>query len=564
MIRGGVYFGANSLWLAAGWRQTRAFRRALNNPRAVQQARLFAVLKQNARSAYGRRYHFERVQTIRDYQEAVPVVTFDSLENEIEAIKQGRQGVLTEEPVIWMEKTTGSTGASKYIPYTASLKREFQAAVAPWMADLYRRRARMKFGGSYWSITPLAEAREITEGGLPVGCADEREYFSALDRRLLDTLSLMPRELAQVMDMESGRYVTLRFLLETPHLSFVSVWNPSFLTLLIRFLWQNSERLIADIRQGTLTPPAELPPHLRRALARRLSRRPRRACDLETILHRHGKLAPPAVWPYLRLISCWGSANARNFLPELQNLFPAVEIQPKGLLATEGAVSIPLLGHEGGAPALTSHFFEFIPASSSARPVLADELEKGEVYKVVITTGGGLYRYALGDLVQVVGRVAQTPLIEFIGKDGYVSDLCGEKLHGARVDAVLRQALNEFQLAPAFAMIAPEWGAPPRYVLFIDDQESPQNLLDSLAQNIESGLAEGHHYAYCRRLGQLGPLRGARVHDGAHRYLARCVAFGQRLGNIKPAALHCQTGWLNWFEVGAEQKSSERNEPLRL
>jgi hypothetical protein len=557
------YFLTNSLWLASDWRKTRAFRRALHNPRATQQSQLFSLLRHNARSVYGRRYDFERLKTIHDYQAAVPVVTYDSLQDEIEAIKQGRRAVLTEEPVIWMEKTAGSTGASKYIPYTASLKREFQAAVAPWMSDLFNQRAKMRFGASYWSITPLAEKREITEGGLPIGCEDERDYFGKVARALLDRLILTPPELARIMDVDCAQYVTLRFLLATPQLSFISVWNPSFLTLLIRFLELNAERLIADLRQGTLTLDSKLPVQLKQRLARRIFPQPRRAAQLETILRHRGRLAPSEIWPKLTLISCWASANARSFVPELQSVFPGVEIQPKGLLATEGVVSIPLLGHVGGAPGLTSHFFEFVPEKSlSSRPLLVDEIEIGGIYQVIITTGGGFYRYDLGDLVEVVGRVAETPLVEFIGKAHHISDLCGEKLHGARVEAVLHEALSQFQLAPAFAMIAPEFGQPPSYVLFLDSPELPQYLFDGLVQTVEAGLLEGHHYSYCRRLGQLGPLRGVCVQNGARSYLERCAALGQRLGSVKPTGLHCHTGWSNWFQHAAENR--EQDEPLRL
>src|SRR5919108_1118544 len=559
------YFLANSLWIASDWRKTRAFFCALHNPRATQQSRLVSLLRKNARSVYGRRYGFERLKTIRDYQAAVPIVTYDSLQDEIEAIRQGRCGVLTDEPIIWMEKTAGSTSASKYIPCTASLKREFQAAVAPWISDLYSQRAKMRFGASYWSITPLDARRERTPGGLPVGCEDERDYFGSLARALLDRLILTPPEIARIMDVDCARYVTLRFLLATPHLSFISVWNPSFLTLLMRFLERDAERLIADLRQGTLTVEPKIPAQLKQSLARRIVPAPRRASQLEAILREHGRLMPSEVWPNLTLISCWASANARVFVPELQSVFPEVEIQPKGLLATEGIVSIPLLGHKGGVPALTSHFFEFVPEeSSSEHPLLVDEIEIGGIYRVIITTGGGLYRYDLGDLVEVVGRVAGTPMIEFVGKAGHVSDLCGEKLHGARVEAVLRDALSRLQLTPSFAMIAPESGQPPSYVLFLDSPEFPEGLFDGLVQTIESGLFEGHHYSYCRRLGQLGPLRGVRVQNGARSYLERCTALGQRLGSVKPMGLHCHTGWSSWFQTTAENKNREKNEPLRL
>ena len=49
------------------------------------------------------------------------------------------------------------------------------------------------------------------------------------------------------------------------------------------------------------------------------------------------------IWPGLALISCWTDAAAGQFLPQLRELFPAIEIQPKGLLATEAFVSFPLV-----------------------------------------------------------------------------------------------------------------------------------------------------------------------------------------------------------------------------
>ena len=82
---------------------------------------------------------------------------------------------------------------------------------------------------------------------------------------------------------------------------------------------------------------------------------PRRAAELR-------RLAPDAltrIWPRLGLISCWGDAHAALHLDELRRSFPGVEIQPKGLLATEAFVTIPF---DDRTPlAIRSHFFEFLP-----------------------------------------------------------------------------------------------------------------------------------------------------------------------------------------------------------
>jgi GH3 auxin-responsive promoter len=544
-------FLANSLWLASGARAACRFRRALKNPRAAQEALLLSLLRRNADTKYGQRYGFRPLRSVRDYQDAVPIVTYDSLEREIDCIKRGDRGVLTHEPVLMMEKTTGSTASAKYIPYTASLKSEFQTAVGAWMTDLYMHRPQMLCGGSYWSVSPLAREREVTVGGLPVGFDDDTEYFGAPERWLLERILLTPPELSRIPDISASRYVTLRLLLETPRLSFISIWNPSFLTLLVHFLWKNQDRLIEDIRRGTLTPPSSFPANLYRLFSQKLRPRSKRADELKRIVRQHGKLLPSLVWTKLAVISCWTHASASLFVPELKTLFPQIEIQPKGLLATEGVVSIPLTGHTGAALAVTSHFLEFVDAENpGARPLLADELDTGNSYSVLITTGGGLYRYRLGDQVQVVGRVHETPLIEFIGKQDIVSDLCGEKLQEAHVRGILGELFGQFQLQPRFALLAPELGQPPSYVLFVEAPQLTHRLLVEMALRLEGRLLENPHYAYCRRLGQLGPARPCLVRNGASQsYLERCAELGQRRGNIKPTALHGKPGWSDWFRV---------------
>src|SRR5207245_667007 len=107
---------------------------------------------------------------------------------------------------------------------------------------------------------------------------------------------------------------------------------------------------------------------------------PARARRLASILSDSAPLGDRLrqVWPRLTLISCWADAAAARFLPELREIFPAVEIQPKGLLATEGFVSFPMADHPAAALAVRCHFFEFEEADrpSPAPCRLADALDR--------------------------------------------------------------------------------------------------------------------------------------------------------------------------------------------
>ena len=87
-----------------------------------------------------------------------------------------------------LEPTSGSTAATKYIPYTAGLKAEFQRAIAPWIVDVYRHYPRLLRGQAYWSVTPVMHDNQYTPGGMPIGFEDDSEYFGPLQRYLIQSL----------------------------------------------------------------------------------------------------------------------------------------------------------------------------------------------------------------------------------------------------------------------------------------------------------------------------------------------------------------------------------------
>jgi hypothetical protein len=237
-------------------------------------------------------------------------------------------------------------------------------------------------------------------------------------------------------------------------------------------------------------------------------------------------------WPNLRVISCWTDANAAAPAAHLAKLFPHARIQGKGLIATEGFISFPMSGQDGTALAIRSHFLEFIPVGSQT-PLLAHELDEGQHYAVVISTGGGLYRYQLDDVIEVVGRVRQCPLIRFVGRQAHISDWFGEKLNEVFVAGVLHDALGT---SPSFAMLACDTDIR-AYVLYIDG-----DIPEEAAADIDTRLRQSFHYDYARFLGQLQPLRISRVPRAAEIYQQFCMRSGQKAGDIKPLALDRRNG----------------------
>ena len=168
----------------------------------------------------------------------------------------------------------------------------------------------------------------------------------------------------------------------------------------------------------------------------------------------------------------------------------------------------------------------------------------------MLTTGGGLYRYPLGDVVQVAGFLNECPLLRFLGKADRVSDLVGEKLLEAHVSHVLNRTFAALRLTPHFALLTPVPGRPAHYRLYLRCAGLGAELQSILQTELESGLRENPHYRYAVRLGQLTAVEIAPLRDGESAwrvYERRYLELGQQAGAIKPAALDPWTGWAAEF-----------------
>jgi hypothetical protein len=480
---------ANSAWLAASAAPWAAFTRALCDPAREQQKLLHRYLRGNGPTAFGREHGFCEINSYEQFAQRVPIRDYDQLATWIDRIRRGQQRVLTSAPVRRLVPTGGSTAARKLIPYTDESHREFQRAVGPWVFDLYRRVPRVIGGPSYWSITPQTK-HDFSEANckVPIGFAGDSEYLGGIVSRIIGGAMAAPNQIAKLESFAEVRRATAAALLQQRELRLISVWHPSFLEL-----------LFADVKFD-----------LRRC------------------------------WPKLKVISCWADGHARGAAAALSQKFPGVTIQPKGLLATEGVVSIPFKGEH--PLAIRSHFFEFIDTAGNV--ALAADLRVGQTYNVVLTTAGGLWRYRLDDLIEVTGFCGRTPSIRFLGKAGLISDRMGEKLSEGFVAGVLSKLFAARSMQPRFALLAPDLdGAFNHYTLFADElpPSDVAGMLDEL-------LAENPQYQYCRRLGQLRAPRLFRVTGDAYScYCARLVSAGQRLGDIKPAALSKLDDWSSCF-----------------
>ena len=496
------------------------------NPLMVRQFDwLKKCLDRNRNTEFGLRHRFSHINTTTEFQQHVPLSSYKDLQSDIERIASGEKNILFKGVPCAFELTSGTCGSQKLIPYSTASFDDYQRAILPWIARIISTYGIAK-GRAYWSISPATRQAFSTSAGYPVGLY-EGAYLGDEAAQLFSRLSVVPEWVSRIDDMRSWQLYTLYFLVCANDLELISVWSPTFFLLLLNAMHARSEEMVELLKTGFCSNSIKLPAD-RLALNR-----------LESY-YRSGNIVD--LWPNLKLLSCWADALSRVWFDELKAKMPGVNFQPKGLLSTECVVTIPNR-HSKPVLAADSGFYEF--EADDGNIALANALEKGHSYRVIITTNGGLYRYQTNDQVRCDGYDCGIPILTFTGRAGIQSDMVGEKLSEQFVENCVSQ-INGFRM-----LVAINTGQC-RYILLLnrdgglsDDPLAKRNTINSeMAAIVDAKLSQNPQYRYARKLGQLGPLSVCVLADAVDKYMAFQVSKGTRLADVKIPVLCVNHDWL--------------------
>lgn len=196
------------------------------------------LLARNAQTAYLR--HYDSPREIGE----LPVVTYDDLRPWLDRVYDGEPDVLFAGRPVAYERTSGSSGGSKLIPYSAEGLQDIQNAIAPWISRVFSEIT----GSVYLAISPATRAPESI-GGIPVGLPDTAWVGSFR--------SAVPP--TTITDIAQWFAFTIEHLQAARDLQLISVWSPTFLLRLLEeanFDWPEL-KIISCWAHGTSKPYAE-------------------------------------------------------------------------------------------------------------------------------------------------------------------------------------------------------------------------------------------------------------------------------------------------------------------
>jgi hypothetical protein len=451
-----------------------------------------------------------------DFVKKIPPVTYDEIEALIQSQMKSQKHIVSGEPVRFYERSSGSGGSAKFIPYTKSYLKVLNRLFLLWLDDLLNSSIGFKTAKTFLTVTP---ALHHADQGFDaqIGSNTDVDYVAPWVAMLLKPFLVIPLELHAIRDPLLYRDLICLYLFSEEDLEIISLWSPSlFFTILDHWLLHR-ERLNEHLLAGKYEAGERLWTFAKM--------RPGRFALLT-------ETEPDwnAFWSQLKLISCWNEGHAKAPAQTLQSLFPNAYLQGKGLLATEAAVSIPFVKASKALPFLTEVFIEGEDlVDQRIYPIWQWQLD--HEYKIIISVPNGLLRYRLGDIVRVTDFYSKTPVFSFVSREGQLMDMVGEKLHEDFAFEELKKLCPDLEGNISFFPV--QDGRKSYYVLLVDTAHA-----SLVAETLDKQLMQAHHYRLARNLGQIDPLRIEYSRNWTHRFFSLAEKKGQQLGAVKLSRFH--------------------------
>ena len=490
------------------------FVRKTKAPIAMQEKFLRELLRIQQHTELGYKFGLSEIQTINQFRDRVPLWSYSEYEPYMERIARGEPNVLTAEPVVYINLTSGTTGKQKMVPVTRRFSRSLGKANATSLGfalEAMRRRSPKLELGQQVSAN-FVKVQGKTEADIKYGPVTAGSY--RINRFFCEQAFAQPFTAMEIADNLSRHYVCLLFALAKPQTRGMAANFPMLILQICGYLEQYAEELIGDLEQGTIAPWLKIEPEIRAGLERRWSARPKRAAELRAVLRSTGRLTPQTAWSNLSFVSTARGGTSDFYFERFPEYFGDAPVFGGVYGTAEGTFGICHdFDQDGSILAIESGFYEFIPEdqweATQPQTLLPNEVHVGDYYRIIVTTYSGMYRYDIGDVVEVVGFYEQTPLIVFRHRRGGLLSSTTEKTTEFHVIQVMQPLQQEFGLQlEDFCITLSDREFPSPYLVNIE-LAIGQPIADAAAflKRFDDWLGEFNHPYATVRSSQVPPPR---------------------------------------------------------
>lgn len=498
--------------------------------------RLKSILNHNLQCEYIQQYfpNAKTAPSVEEFRSTIPIIKYSDIKEQIDRLCNGEKNILSVDPVYYFATSSGTTGAQKMIPITrknlSDMQHLINGAGGAAMNYLIKNKD-YKFTtltkGATISFNPASHPK--TAGGIPYGALSQgKPALPTLLRIVVDlawkAMAINPFHLTdKVHDFETNFLIQTFFCVLDESISSFQIAFGSILSHFFSLIQLNFQEFIECIGKGSIdyckTFVEHIPKLQRKEFDNYLTSkysekyRIKRALKLHEISTFKGFVGK--IWPNLNYIAA-SVAGAFSIYEEKIRWFSgdvpiigAVYLSSESCMGFQYNISGDYLFHP------ETSFFEFIPEdqikSENPSTLLLSELEVGKNYELVVTTIGGFYRYRLGDVINVVGKLngnEKIPFIKVCYRTGSLLDAFGEKTTENHIESALMKLAKAHDCTLTdFTCSLQLDESPVIYCIFAEFSKKLFNENDLLSAELDSYLCGIHpiydDYRLKRKLGRL-------------------------------------------------------------
>ncbi|ORE91924.1 auxin-responsive GH3-like protein [Stappia sp. 22II-S9-Z10] len=436
--------------LLRGYAKLRDKRLARRSSVATQEAELLALVRRAAKTTFGRDHDFHSIRTVKDFQDRVPLRTFEDFRRDyFEAAFPVLDDVTWPGRIPYFAVSSGtSSGRTKHIPVSRAMIRSNARAGTDLLAHHVRRYPKSDvLGGKSFMLSGSVAMQELGDGIM----AGDLSGIARLENPSWSTPFVFPSiKEALEADWETKIDRLARLSLDEPIRCLAG--TPSWLLLFLDRLAAVSGRA-HDVR---------------------------------------------ALYPGLNLL-VYGGMSFAPYEATFREWCPSPDVDWREVYsASEGFVASADRGIHDGMRLNTDMglFFEFVPideweSENPTRLTLADA-PAGE-YGLVLSTCAGLWAYKIGDVVELIP--GEPPRVKVTGRTSYYLSAFGEHLSGREIERAVIAAAHdagrevaEYTVAPIY----PTKGESAGQHLFVVETDGPVADITRFTKALDETLKDGN------------------------------------------------------------------------
>ncbi|MBC7413230.1 MAG: GH3 auxin-responsive promoter family protein [Bacteroidia bacterium] len=383
-------------------------------PYEVQRECLQTLLNDAKHTEYGTKYNYAGITNYEQYKNTVPIVNYETLQPYINRCMQGEQNILWHEDIVFFAKSSGTTEhRSKYIPVSKSTLENCHYKGGKDMITLYcmNNENTQLFTGKNLALGGSLKINDLRN--------DTNSYAGDLSAIVMQNLPFWAE------------------FYRAPKIDVALLDN-----------WDEKlEQLYATCVNENIVSLSGVPSWM--------------LVLCKHVLTQSGKTNVHELWPNVEVFFN-GGINFAPYQQQFKELFPADKMRFYQLYsASEGFFGIQDSNTYNDMLLMLDYgvFYEFATIDANGNvntdAVMLDSVLLNVCYALIITTNGGLWRYAIGDTIMFTSLAPHR--FKIVGRTKHFINAFGEELMVHNADEALQNTctqlgavLTEYTAAPLF------------------------------------------------------------------------------------------------------------------